>query len=120
MEINERVLRLAQAVSGAGESELAVLEALCSAALGRWMARLRDGVSPRDCGEALACAAAYSAAADLAAGRGGVSAFTAGEISVQLQKGGQAGTAGELRRTAEVLMAPFVELGDLFLQGVRG
>lgn len=116
MEMKEQVFAMAKAVSGAGESEEAVLDALCAAALERWRLRLRDGVSPGCCGEALVCAAAFSAAADLAAGRSGISAFSAGAISVKLHG---AGTPGELRKTAERLMEPFTAQDEIFLQGVE-
>lgn len=114
MDLKERVISAARIVCGAGEEEMPVLEALCGASADRRLSRLRSGVAPADCEEALICAAAFTAAADLAAGQGGVTAFSAGALSVK------AGTnTGELRRAAERLMEPFVTPGDIFLQGVR-
>ena len=115
--MNETILELAKAVSGAGEAEETLLALLCAAAEQRWTARLRDGVTVEKCGTAFRCAA------DLMAERGGgtVSAFTAGEISVS-GKGSteRAGSAAELRRAAERLMAPYAESDDFSFKGVRG
>ena len=68
--MHETILELARTVSGAGEAETALLEALCQAAEAAWTGRLREGVAAEDCGTAFPCAAAFTAAADLAAGRG--------------------------------------------------
>ena len=119
----ETILMLAKVLSGAGEDEEPLLEALCQAAERQWERRLRPGVTAEDCGEAFPCAAAFTAAADLAAARdcGGVSGFTAGSVSVQARSPAEAGTqAAELRRTAWRLMAPFAVPGDFAFQGVRG
>lgn len=116
-------MTLARAVSGAGETERALLELLCLAARERWEARLRSGVTAADCGAAFLCAAAMTAAADLAAGRedGNVSAFTAGEISVKGRGAAEAAALAEtLRRTAARLMAPYAEAEDFCFKGVRG
>ena len=65
--------------------------------------------------------AAKPAAADLAAGGGGVASFTAGDISVKGAAGGERQAAAQgLERTAERLMAPFAAPGDFFWKGVRG
>lgn len=117
------ILTLARAVSGAGETESALLEALCQAARLRWEARLRPGLTPEDCGAAFTCAAAFTAAADLAAGRSGgaVSAFTAGDISIKGRGAAEAASLAQgLRRTAEDLMAPYAGADDFCFQGVRG
>lgn len=122
-DMDETILKLAGAISGAGEAEQELLAMLCAAAERAWTARLRDGVTAGDCGAAFCCAAAFTAAADMAAGRGGgaVSAFTAGEVSISAKKGSErAESAAELRRTAERLMADYVSPGDLCLRGVRG
>ena len=119
----ETILTLAKALSGAGEDEEPLLGSLCLAAEARWKGRLRPGVTVEDCGEAFPCAAAFTAAADLATARdcGGVSGFTAGSVSVQARSPAETGTqAAELRRTAWRLMAPFAVPGDFAFQGVRG
>ena len=104
----EAILTLAKTLSGAGEDEEPLLEALCQAAEQWWKGRLLPGVTAEDCGEAYPCAAAFTAAADLAA-------------AVQVQSPAEAGTqAAELRRTAQRLMAPFTVPGDFAFRGVRG
>ena len=109
------------AASGAGEDQRVLLESLCAAAWSAWVGRLREGVEPGDCGEALVCAAALTAASHLAAGSGGVASFSAGDISVRLEGGGErAGRAESLRQAAERLMEPFVRAEGLWAQGVEG
>ena len=80
----ETALTLARELSGAGEAEEALLELLCQAAEQQWEKRLRPGMTAEDCGKAFPCAVAFTAAADLAAARGGegVSGFTAGLLSL--------------------------------------
>ena len=58
--MREEILTLARIVSGAGETEEALLESLCQAARLRWEGRLRQGLTPEDCGRAFACAAAFT------------------------------------------------------------
>ena len=119
--MRERILELALAAAGGGEAERVLLEPLCAAAELAWQGRLRMGVSLGDCGEALACAAAFTAAADLAAGEGGSVSFSAGDISVKAPGGQErAAAAAELRRAAERLMEPYVRATDLWAKGVRG
>ena len=120
--LQETILTLATAAAGAGEQDETLLETLCRAAETYWRGRLRTGVTAEDCGEAFPCAAAFTAAADLAAGQGGgIESFTAGSVSVQARSPAETGTqAAELRRTAWRLMAPFAVPGDFAFQGVRG
>lgn len=117
------ILTLAQAVSGAAEEETPLLEMLCEAALRRWEARLKPEVSTEDCGTALTCAAAFTAAADLTVSRdgGAVSSFTAGDISVKGRGAAEsASRAAGLRQTAERLMEPYAKAEGFCFQGVRG
>ena len=80
----ETALTLARELSGAGEAEEALLELLCQAAEQQCVNRQRPGMTTEDCGKAFPCAVAFTAAADLAAARGGegVSGFTAGLLSL--------------------------------------
>ena len=119
--MRERILKLALELTGGGEGDRMLLAALCAVAEDAWLARLREGVAAEDCGEALPCAAAFTAAADLAAGEGGAASFSAGDLSVNLG-GGQdrARRAEALRQTAERLMEPFVRAEGLWAQGVAG
>lgn len=119
--MRERILQLALTAAGGGETERALLEPLCAAAEAAWAARLRDGAQPEECGEAFLCAAAFTAAADLAEGSQSVSSFSAGDISVNLGSGAErAGRAEALRQAAERLMEPFVQAKGLWAQGVEG
>ena len=121
--MGEKILELAKGISGAGDGELALLSALCTAAEQAWRARLRADVAPENCGEAFCCAAAFTAAADLTAGRdgGAVSGFTAGAVSIQGRSVSDgAALAAALRQTAERLMAPYAEAVDFSFRGVRG
>ena len=82
--MEQTIQKLAETVSGAGEDEAALLEALCGAAIRRWRGRLREGLTAEDCGTAFHCAAAFTAAADLLSGGGDSAAsFTAGQVSVK-------------------------------------
>lgn len=119
--MGEQILALALAASGGNGEDRALLEPLCAAAEAAWRRRLRPGTAPEECGEALLCAAAFTAAADLAAGSGGAASFSAGDLSVSLGSGAdRARRAESLRQAAERLMAPFVRASDLWAQGVEG
>ena len=118
--MGERILELALALGG-GEDR-ALLPPLCAAAERARLARLREGVTAEDCGEALLCAAALTAAADFSACRGGsgqVESFTVGEVSVRTGGAGSS-PSGELRETAEELMAPYTAMEGFCFRGVRG
>lgn len=119
--MQEKILALALAVSGAGEERRPLLEALCGAAETFWKGRLRDGVTAEDCPESFCCAAAFTAAADLAAGQGGgVAAFTAGAVSVKGLSGAEsAARTVALRQTAERLMEPYAATNGFCFKGVR-
>ena len=115
-----QILELALAAAGEGADET-LLAPLCAAAEQAWLARLREGVAPEDCGQALPCAAAFTAAAGLAAGGGNAASFSAGDISVSLGSGqDRARRAESLRQAAEGLMEPFVRAAGLWAQGVEG
>lgn len=114
-------MELAAAAAGAGEAERALLEPLCAAAEAMWLGRLREDVAAEDCGEALICAAAFTAAADLAGSGGSVASFSAGDVSVKIQGGGERLKAAEsLRQSAARLMEPYLRAADLWAMGVRG
>lgn len=122
--MKEEIVKLAQAVSGAGEAEAELLALLCEAAEQAWTRQLRPEVTAEDCGAAFVCAAAFTAAADLAAARNGsgsVDSFTAGEISIQSRAAAEsAAQAKELRETARRLMLPYIREDTVLLMGVRG
>lgn len=121
--MTERILELACGIANPSEEERSLLETLCHAAEAAWVARLKDGVSAEECGEAFLCAVAFTAAADFAVGRSssGVESFTAGEISVRRSGSAEgAAQAQALRKTAERLMAPYTKQETFAFKGVRG
>ena len=76
-------------------------------------------MTPADCESAFLPAAAWMALAGLAAGGGeaGVTAFTAGDVTIR-REGGQ--EAAALLDQARRLMAPYVTDADFFVLGVWG
>ena len=120
--MQEKILALAAGMTGAAQEEQELLAALCAAAERAWSARLKDGVSVQDCGEAFACAAAFTAAADFLAGCGGghVESFPVGELSLKTSAASGGGQAEALRKSAERLMAPYAQAEDFCFRGVRG
>ena len=69
--MDETIVALAARLAGLEETDTALLEPLCDAALQRWIDRLRQGVTEENCGQTLPCAAAFSAAAEAVAAAGG-------------------------------------------------
>ena len=114
----EQILTLAAAIARPSEAERPLLEALCTSE-----GRLRDGISPEDCGDAFPCAAALLAAAGLLPCRSGgdVEQFTVGDVSVRTGGDNRAcQTAAAMRRQAAGMMAPYWGDGEFAFQGVRG
>ena len=94
------------------------LETLCRAAEAELMAKLRPGLEERTYRDALICAAAWLALANLPpVSSADIRGFSAGEVSVSL--GGAQSSAGKLREQAASLMAPYTN-GDFAFVGVRG
>lgn len=122
--MNEEIVKLAQAVSGASEAEGELLGLLCDAAEQVWTQRLRPEATAEGCGAAFVCAAAFTAAADLTAARSGggsVASFTAGEVSIQSRAAAEsAAQAEDLRETARRLMLPYIREDTVVLMGVKG
>lgn len=121
--IHEKVFRLASVIAQAGEEEIPLLEALCTAAEAQTAQRLREGCTAGDCGDAFCCAAAMLAAAGMLTCRGGgdVEQMQAGDVSLRLGTGGGAcEAAAVLRRQSALLMAPYWEDDGFAFAGVRG
>jgi len=120
--MHETILNLAKTISECTDGEAALLETLCTAAEKKWTGRLCEGISTADCEESFVCAAAYTAAAQLLASRGGksaVSSFTAGSVSVARCSAQETGAAsGALQNQAEALMAPYVVEDRFSFRGV--
>ena len=108
---------LAKALGRVPQGQEEALEALCRAAQAQLAGRLREGVTPEDCGEAFDLACAWTALAGLEAG-GGVERFTAGSVSIQTGEGGA--RAAALRSQAEAVLAPWLAGGGFHFRGVPG
>jgi len=109
----QEVLELALAM-GAGEENREVLLPLCQASVQELAGRLKCGLSPEDCGAAFPVAAAFLALDSLEPD-GGVTAFTAGDVTVRRD-----GSQKNLRRRAEALLAPYIQETGFAFRGVRG
>lgn len=117
--MDQEILDLAMVLGNVNESDRQRLEALCKNARQELEGQLRSGVTAQDCGDALVLAAAWLALADLRTGdaAGGVTAFSAGNLSIQTGEG----ASGEvLRGRARRLMAPYLLDGGFCFRGVRG
>lgn len=112
----EQVLELAKGLRPVSGSQEVMLERLCRAACQRLDRRLREGVTADDCADAYVTAAAWLALAGLdGAGSGTVSRFSAGDLTIEKDGGGQDG----LEKRAWDLMRPYVK-DDFVFRGVRG
>jgi len=121
--MQEKIVALAKQITGAGDEELSLLETLCKAAETYWTLRLRTDITPADCSEAFCCAAAFTAAANLHAGKSGdgVASFTAGEVSIKGKTSGErADDTAALRQTAERLMTLYTMPAAFHFKGVQG
>lgn len=116
--MTEEVLELVQALRGPGTDET-VLRTLCESACGALNRRLRDGVRPEDCGGLYPVAAAWLVMDWLGQCQGmdGITALSAGDISVRREGGGD---GGKLSERAMELMAPFLEDDGFVFRGVSG
>lgn len=107
---------------GAGQEELLLPLAL---AVERQLAgRLKEGVSPEDCGTAFPLAAAMVVTDRLSAvtgggGSGEITSFTAGDLTVR-KEAGSGGTSRTLSAQAEGLLAPWLKDGGFVFRGVKG
>ena len=116
----QQIFALAKQLAGElTEQQTRILEALCGASTSALAARLREGLTPEDCGNDFTTAAALMALAAMA----GISSdvpteqITAGDFSVRKGAISYEETSANLRNQAEQIMAPY--LMDRFsFQGV--
>ena len=101
---------------GAGPEEL--LLPLVQAVERQLAGRLREGVAPEDCGPAFPLAAAMLVMDRLSGMTGGVTSFTAGELTIRREQGGT-GRKG-LSAQAEGLLAPWLGDTGFMFQGAEG
>ena len=114
----QRVMELARGLCPqAGDEEL--LRTVCASAVQALNGKLRRGLAPEDCGEVFPLAAAWLAADWMQAGQGldGVTALSAGDISVRREGGGP---SGSMARRAMELMEPFLADREFAFWGVGG
>ena len=115
----EQIVHLAEAIVQPSETERPLLTALCAAAGAEIEGRLRDGISPEDCGDAFPCAAALLAAASRSGGD--VEQFSVGDVSLRTGGGGQVCEAvAAMRRQAASMMAGYWGDDAFAFLGVRG
>lgn len=100
-----------------------LLTRLCEESFIQWGSRMRAGVSPEDCAEALIPACAWTALSGFLAGRQAAapwSSFRAGDVTVSSGTGTALEQVQNLRGQAETIMRPYVEDDGFVFQGVRG
>ena len=119
--MTEQIIALAIAM-GASESqreEILEQSADMEQAEQALTAQLRPGVTPESCADAFTVCAAWMALDGLyaAGGGGGVTSFTAGDVSIQT---GGSGDSGGLTAQIQRLMAPYLRDGGFYFQGVTG
>lgn len=114
----QRVMELTQGLC-AGERDEELLRTVCASAVQALDGRLRPGLAPEDCGEAFPLAAAWMAADWMQSGAGleGVTALSAGDISIRREGGGQTEAMGQ---RAMELMAPYLADRAFVFWGVKG
>lgn len=121
--MGDEILRLAAAIVQPSEAEKPLLEALCTAAEADLKRRLQADMSPEDCRETLACAAALLAAAGLLPCRsdGDVEQFSVGDVSVRTGGGSRVcEAAAAMRRQAASMMAAYCGDDTFAFREVRG
>ena len=116
--MTEQIAALCRAM-GAGQEEL--LLPLALAVEKQLAGRLKEGVSPGDCGTAFPLAAAMLVTDRLSGmtgggGSGEVTSFTAGDLTIHRQ----AGSGRSLSGQAEGLLAPWLGDTGFVFQGVEG
>ena len=101
-----------------------MLTAICEAAAAELESKLRKGVSSEALGETFVTAAGMLALAMCMELENGaqeeISAFRAGELSVNLRQSGVKASAASLRRAAENMLSAYLELGGFSFVGVEG
>ena len=113
----EEIYENALLING-GESEQ--LLTFCQAAEREFTTRLRAGITPEMCSETLITASAMLAVSMLNCVKSGtddVIAYKAGDVEVRRGENGK--SVGELRRQAEMLMYPYIDDGGFCFMGVE-
>lgn len=119
--MTEQILALCGAM-GAGQEEL--LLPLALAVEKQLAGRLKEGVSPEDCGTAFPLAAAMLVTDRLSAAAGGggageITSFTAGDLTIR-KEAGSGVTGRTLSAQAEGLLSPWLKDAGFIFRGVAG
>ena len=118
--MTEQVLELLLALCGPEQDET-VLRMLCESACRALDWRLKDGLTAEDCGGAYPLAAAWLAMDWLRGSQGmdGITALSAGDISIRREGGGD---CGKLSEQAMESMAPYLggSGSEFVFRGVDG
>ena len=119
--MSEEIIALCRAM-GAGEDREELLLPLVRAAEERLAGRLKEGVSPGDCGPAFPLAAAMTVMDCLSgiSGENELASFTAGELTIRRETGKGGPGRGSLSQQAEGLLAPWLRDAGFCFQGVPG
>ena len=116
--MNQEILALCRAMGAEADQEELLLP-LVQAVREQLAGRLRPGVAPEDCGAAFPLAAAMMAVDQLSGlsggDRGGVTSFTAGDLTIRKEAGQKS-----LPAQAEALLAPWLGDTGFVFRGVRG
>ncbi|MCI8304008.1 MAG: hypothetical protein HFF52_05190 [Lawsonibacter sp.] len=111
------IMALCRAMGARADQEELLLP-LVQAVRARLARRLRPGVAPEECGQAFPLAAAMTAMEQLSgltsAAEGGISSFTAGDLTIRRE------TEKSLSAQAEGLLAPWLGDREFHFQGVEG
>lgn len=122
--MTDAILMLAASLCHPAAEQEELLRLLCAAAESELTAKLKEGCTAEDCGEAFPCAAALLAAADFRASQaagGEPVSFTAGSVSVSAGGAASAAqSAAMLRRQARRLLTGWIADDGFAFQGVRG
>ena len=120
--MTQEIMALCGAMGAAADQEellLPLIQAVCDQLAGR----LREGITPEDCGPAFPLAAAMTVMDKLSGITGGgntgeVTSFTAGDLTIRREAG--SGTGKGLSEQAEELLAPWLKSTGFCFQGVEG
>lgn len=109
--MDQEILALCRAM-GAAEDREELLLPLARAVRSQLAGRLREGVTPEDCGPAFSLAAAMTVLEKMEemTGESELSSFSAGELTIKKESRNTGKTGLTLSRQAERLLAPW--LGD--------
>lgn len=113
---------MAQTLGHVEDSQGPALEALCRIAAEEMTGRLREGVTPEDCGPAFVLGCAWVALAGLAGGQyGGGTQFTAGSVTIREADCGQnRERSAALRLQGETVLGPYLKDWGFLFRGVEG